>query len=93
MNRIFTAGLILGVVVCTTSAGTKALMTQAERDLREVNAQVLKKVPQDKIPETGKIIVKAKVKSTKPDPEITHLQVQTISSNVTAKSKQGTQGK
>ena len=82
-----TTVLILMLASTALAGGNKELMTQAEADLREINKKVLKKVPADQIPENGHLHVKAKVKSTDPEPIITNLKVQTIESKPTTEEK------
>lgn len=69
------------------AGGNQELMTQAENELRDINQKVLEQVPNDQIPANGRIQVKAKVKSTKPEPIITDLNVRTIESKSTTGAK------
>ena len=80
-------GMIFLALACTSYAGNKKLMTKAEAELRELNEKVVKQVSKKQIPASGRIHVTADVKSTKPEPEITNLKVQIISSNSVASKK------
>ena len=77
---------IIGWLACASivcAGGNKELMTKGEADLRGLNKKVLKQVPKNKIPKEGRIKVSAKVKNTKPEPEITNVKVKTISTSTT----------
>ena len=69
------------------AGSNKDLMNQAEKELRDVNKQVLTKLPKEQIPEHGRVHITARVIDTKPEPLITNLNVKITESKSTTEGK------